>query len=183
VAKGILSFATLSGGIMKINLIEYADDLYITLKSQGIEFNKNGLPIFPKELLLYETPLELLPFNHRNETKDKSRTVISFYEEDEELYRHLNNLDFVAGECAGYMGITGFDLSPCIYWNIQQQKFNILLSQMITLYIVLKGSKVIPNYRIGLLETLPALLSYPKDSMFCVGSLGCSRKKIILNFG
>ena len=167
---------------MKINLVEYADTLYKKLKLQGIKFNNSGLPIFQKEFLLNDTPLEILPYYHRNKAKDKSRTVISFYEEDEELYHRLSKLDFVADECSKYMGITGFDLSPCVYWNIEQQKFNILLSQMITLYLALKGSKVIPNFRIGLLETLPALLSYPEDSIFCVGSLGCSRKVSDYNF-
>ena len=167
---------------MKINLVEYAETFYENLKSQSIKFNNSGLPIFPKEFLLNDAPLEILPYHHRNKAKDKSRTVISFYEEDEELYRHLVNLDFVADECSKYMGITGFDLSPCVYWNIEQQKFNILFSQMITLYIAIRGSKVIPNFRIGTFETLPALLSYPKDSMFCVGSLGCSRKVSDYNF-
>lgn len=161
---------------MYINLIQYAENLYEELKKNGITFNAYGYPVFPKEFLLNETPDEILPFHHRNAAKDKSKTVISFYEEDEELYHRLKKLDFVANECSKYMGIAGFDLSPCIYWNIQQQKFNLLLSQLITLYIATKGSKIIPNFRIGTLETLPVLLSYPANSKFCVGSLGCSRK-------
>ena len=161
---------------MKINLIEYADKLYTELKLWGIKFNKYGYPIFPREYLLNETPDDILPYYHRNEAKDKKKTVIAFYEEDEDLYRHLNSLDFVAEECSKYMGIIGFDLSPCIYWDIQQQRFNLLLSQLVTLYIATEGSKIIPNFRIGTLETLPVLLSYPRDSIFCVGSLGCSRK-------
>lgn len=166
---------------MKINLIEYADKIYTDLKDKGIEFNRYGFPVFPKEYLLNETPDEILPFQHRNAAKDKSKAIISFYEEDEELYHRLKNLDFVANECSKFMGIVGFDLSPCIYWNIQQQKFNLLLSQLITLYIATKGSKVVPNFRIGTLETLPVLLSYPSDSKFCVGSLGCSRKVSAFN--
>lgn len=161
---------------MKINLIELANNLYTDLKNTGIEFNRYGFPVFPKEFLLNETPEEILPFHHRNAAKDRVKAVISFYEEDEELYHRLKKLDFVANECSKYMGIVGFDLSPCVFWNIQQQKFNVLLSQLITLYIATKGSKVIPNFRIGRLETLPALLSYPTESIFCVGSLGCSRK-------
>lgn len=160
----------------KINLIEYADRLYLYLKEHGIKFNCHGFPVFPQEYLLTEIPDEILPFHHRNAAKDKSRTVICFYEEDDELYKILMNLDSVAEECSAYMGICGFDLSPCIFWDIRQQKFNLLLSQLVTLYIATKGIKVIPNFRIGNLETLPALLSYPKKSMFCVGSLGCSRK-------
>ena len=161
---------------MKINLIELANNLYTDLKNKGIEFNRYGFPVFPKEYLLTKTPEEILPFHHRNAAKDKGKAVISFYEEDEELYHRLKKLDFVVNECSKYMGIVGFDLSPCVFWNIQQQKFNVLLNQLITLYIATKGSKVIPNFRIGRLETLPALLSYPTESMFCVGSLGCSRK-------
>ena len=161
---------------MKINLIELANNLYTELRNKGIEFNRYGFPVFPKEYLLTQTPEEILPFHHRNAAKDRSKAVISFYEEDEELYHRLKKLDFVVNECSKYMGIVGFDLSPCVLWNIQQQKFNVLLCQLITLYIATKGSKVIPNFRIGRLETLPALLSYPTESMFCVGSLGCSRK-------
>lgn len=167
---------------MRINLIEYVDKLYVELKSRGIKFNKYGYPIFPSKYLLNEIPSEILPYHHRNAAKNKKKTIICFYEEDEELYRYLSSLESVAEECTKYMGIVGFDLSPCIYWNIQQQKFNLLLSQLVTLYIATKGSKIVPNYRIGSLETLPVLLSYPKGSQFCVGSLGCSRKISTYNF-
>ncbi len=166
---------------MKINLIEYTTNLYNKLRSYGIEFNQYGYPIIPKEVLVAETPEEILPYHHRNAAKDKSKTLIAFYENDEELYRHLGNLDFVADECSHYMGIIGFDLSPCIHWDIKQQKFNILLSQLVTLYIAIKGSKIVPNFRIGKLETISALYSYSAASMFCVGSLGCSRKVSAFN--
>jgi len=161
---------------MKINIIDFANNLYEKLKSSGISFNYKGYPIFPERFLLTKTPDEVLPYNHRNAAKNKAKTVICFYEEDEELYRHMNNLDVVATECSKYMGIVGFDLSPCIYWDIKQQKFNILLSQLITLYIAIQGNKIIPNFRIGSLETIEALNSYSTNSIFCVGSLGCSRK-------
>ena len=166
---------------MKIDLITYADNLYNYLKNQGIGFNQYGYPIVPKELLLDKTPDDILPYNHRNAAKDKSKALICFYEEDEELYRHLNNLDYVAAECSKFMGVVGFDLSPCIFWDIKQQRFNLLLSQLVTLCIAIKGSKIVPNFRIGKLETVSVLCSYPADSMFCLGSLGCSKKVSAFN--
>ncbi len=162
---------------MKTNLIRLAENLKEKLFGFGIKFNNYDYTSIPKELLLEEEPEEMLPYHHKNSAKDKKKTVICNYEEDNETYGRLNRLDKISDSCSEFMGIVGFDLSPCIYWDINSQAFNILLSQMITIYVAIKGNiKILPNYRIGALETIKSLRSYPEGSNFCVGSYGCSRK-------
>lgn len=73
------------------------------------------------------------------------------------------------------MGVCGFDLSPNIAWPVEQQLFNILLSQLYTAYLAVNGVKVIPNWRIGNLNTLKALNSYPRGIQFAAGALGSCR--------
>lgn len=82
----------------------------------------------------------------------------------------------------GNMKINLVECADTLYKNLKLQGIKFNNSGLPIFPIAIRGSKVIPNFRIGLLETLPSLLSYPKDSMFCVGSLGCSRKVSDYNF-
>lgn len=150
------------------------------LKKRGIKFTAEGYPIFREEFLLRETPDEIIPFEHRNSCKDQKRTVLCFFSGDKLLYRRLANLEKDLEIYSQYMGVCGFDLSPRVGWDIEHQRFNICLSQMVTVYLALNGIKIIPNFRIGdFNETFSAFLSYPENCPFAVGTLGCSyRKKI-----
>lgn len=165
---------------MKINLIKTANDLYCELKNLGIDFNVAGFPVFPEEVLLKDIPGEIVPFTKRKNAIQKERAVVCFFEEDEYLYRFMKNPDRYLMELKEYLGVGGFDLSPNIFWPSSQQRLNILISQMLTLYIAVKGSiKIVPNWRIGDLDTLGCLNSYPKETMFIVGALGSIRSRTI----
>ena len=167
---------------MKINLFRIASKLEKYLKEHDIKFNSDGYPIFPKEVFLTDVPNEIVPFNKKQYCKNKSKTVICFFSNDLEIYRRLNSIDQDIPIYKEYLGIVGFDLSPRTGWDDSKQKFNILLSQMATLYIALHGVKIIPNFRIGDLNTILALNSYPKHSIFAVGILGCSNRHINTNY-
>ncbi len=161
---------------MKFDVIGYTDKLYNQVKEYGIKFNKYNYPIFPEEFILREIPEDILPYEHRKAAKNKQKTIVCFFAEDEQLYKNFKNLETVAENCSEYMGIAGFDLSPCVYWDIKQQKLNILLSQLVTLRIAISGVKILPNFRIGDLNTIQALSSYPNNTIYSVGSLGCSKR-------
>lgn len=160
---------------MEINLPRLVIELQMELKSSGVEFTENGLPKFTNEMFLKELPDEILPFNKRHTAKDKKKTLICYFQEDESLYPRLKNLDKDIPELQQYMGIGGFDLSPDINWPLSQQMLNILINQLVTAYFAIHGIKIIPNWRIGSLDTLSTLSSYPKNSTFIVGTLGCYR--------
>jgi len=165
---------------MKNEIFKSFCELESYLKKNGIKFTPEGYPVFKEEFLLRENPDEILPFEHRNSCKDKKKTVICFFADDRQLYRRLPNLEKDAEIYSQYMGICGFDLSPRVGWDVECQRFNICLSQMATIYLALQGIKIIPNFRIGdFYETVSALRSYPENSPFAVGTLGCSHRKKI----
>lgn len=158
------------------NLLKLSDKLYTYLLNNGISFNQYGYPIVPRDMFLNEYPDEMIPFFCRNQaTHPKSKTVLCSFSNDDRIYTRLSRLDEDIKIYKEYMGISGFDLSPRINWDIRLQKFNILLSQMATIYVGLHGIKFLPNFRVGSWETINALSSYPHHSVFAVGTLGCAK--------
>lgn len=160
---------------MHMNLFSIADELYSHLIKVGICFTKEGYPIIPDEMILKDYPDEIIPFEHRNACINKHTTVLSHFSNDELLYRRLRNLEKDLDVCEEYMGVVGFDLSPRLGWNLEQQKFNLLINQLVNAYRAVNGIKILPNFRIGELSTISALDSYPSDCLCAVGTLGCSR--------
>lgn len=160
---------------MSMNLFSIANELYSHLINTGICFTKEGYPIIPNEMILKDYPNEIIPFEHRNACVDKQTTVLSHFSNDELLYRRLRNLEKDISVCREYMGVVGFDLSPRLGWNLEQQKFNLLINQLVNAYRAVNGIKILPNFRIGELSTIPALDSYPSNCLFAVGTLGCSK--------
>lgn len=132
-------------------------------------------------MILKTEPSEIIPFVHKNQCKDKSKTVVCFFEDDIELYRRLNKLEEDIEILKEFQGVTGFDLSPRLGWDKDTQKFNILINLMVNAYRGLNGIKLLPNFRIGNESTLHSLSSYPPNSNYAVGSLGCSKNHIETN--
>ena len=163
---------------MKRNLFNIFYELHSYLEAHKIEFTCDGYPIFSEKFILREVPTEILPFEHRNAAKDKSKTVICFFANDNLLYRRLMQLKKDLPIYKEFLGVCGFDLSARIGWSIESQKFNICLSQMATIFLALNGVKIIPNFRIGELETLSSLSAYPKNIPFVVGTIGCSQNEV-----
>lgn len=165
------------------NVFDLANELNVRLRKSGIQFNSCGYPVFPQEMILSDPPEEIIPYYCRNQAQSpKEKTAICFYTYDDRIYPRLFKLDEDIPVYLEYMGVCGLDLSPMIEWDIKLQNFNILLSQMATIYIGLHGVKIIPNYRIGSFETMNALHSYPRNTMFAVGALGCAKSKRLVEY-
>lgn len=164
-----------------MNLFKIADSLHSYLEENGIGFTENGYPIIPEEMILKDFPDEMIPFEHHNSCTNKQATVLSHFANDELLYRRLRNLEKDISICKEYMGVVGFDLSPRLGWNLEQQKFNLLINQLVNAYRAINGIKILPNFRIGELSTISALDSYPSNCLFAVGTLGCSRGYTSIN--
>lgn len=160
---------------MKINLIEVADSLYVKLSQRGVCFTDDGFPVFTSKMIMDDTPKDIVPYNQIRSITNKHDVAVCFFQEDERLYARLNSIEQDISRLKEYMGVCGFDLSPNMAWPVEQQLFNILLSQLYTAYLAVNGVKVIPNWRIGNLNTLKALNSYPKGIQFAVGTLGSVR--------
>lgn len=165
------------------NVFDLANELNVRLRKSGIQFNSCGYPVFPQEMILSDPPEEIIPYYCRNQAQSpKEKTAICFYTYDDRIYPRLFKPDEDISVYREYKGVCGLDLSPMIEWDINRQKFNILLSQMATINLGLSGIKIIPNFRIGSLETINALNSYPRNSMFAVGALGCAKGNRLVEY-
>lgn len=164
-----------------MNLFEIADSLCQKLVYEGIKFTRDGFPIIPEEMILRDYPDEMIPFEHRNASANSQKTVLTHFSNDEILYRRLKKVEDDIDICKKYMGVAGFDLSPRIGWNVEQQCFNLLLNQLINVYRATNGVKILPSFRIGDMSTITALDSYPPNILYAVGTLGCSKGYVSLN--
>ena len=166
---------------MKINLFEFCEKLKLELESYGVEFSDDGYPIFTEDMLLKKMPQYVTPIGHTYGALDKSKTLLVLFSNDENIYKRLENLNKDIPKYKEYLGVAGFDLSPRINWDIKLQKFNILINMMVGAYLAVHGVKIMPNFRIGCLETVDVLTHYPKHSWFAVGALGCAKGHVKLN--
>jgi hypothetical protein len=106
--------------------------------------------------------------------------LVSF-SNDENIYKRLLSLKEDVSIYKRYLGFGGFDLSPRINWDINLQKFNIVLNMMANVFLALNGVKIMPNFRTGCLDTMEILQCYPKNTWFTVGTLGCAQGRIKIN--
>lgn len=71
-----------------------------------------------------------------------------------------------------HKGFGGFDLSPRINWDVNLQRFNLLLSKLADAFLATNGVKLMPNFRTGCLDTFEVLSIYPPNTWYSVGALG-----------
>lgn len=160
----------------KMNLFKLYFELYSELRRYKIRFLASGFPRFRKSFFTREMPSEILPFRNRSQSQDKSRTALCTFCDDEYIYPRLNKLKKDIPIYKEYLAVVFFDLSPRVEWKTEQQRFNICLNQMASIYLALNGIKLIGNFRTGDHTTYETLYSYPENIPFFVGTLGCSRK-------
>lgn len=80
-----------------------------------------------------------------------------------------------------HKGFGGFDFSPRINWDVNLQRFNLLLSKLADAFLAINGVKLMPNFRTGCLDTFEVLSIYPPNTWYSVGALGCGRGRIKIN--
>lgn len=169
---------------MRQSPYELASNLERLLLSLGVRFRDDGFPEFPEEMILGSLPddLDILPFAHRRMASSKSSTLICSFENDADIYRCIAHLDDDIEQYRAYLGFCGFDLSARGGMDARLQRFNLLLNAMANTYLAVSaGIPMLPNFRIGGIETLEVLSLYPKGSIFAAGTLGCARGNVDYN--
>lgn len=161
-----------------IDLFRYAEHAQRELQKAGIRFGESGFPDlsafdYPREL---PADLEVWPYNKRNQAADPGRTILTFFESDPTLYGYVNTLDKVAANLSLYHAVTGFDLSPCLNFSVREQKAAILLNTLTNGLFLSRGIRVIPTLRIGSVETVTTLKSYPRNICYAFGAIGCGKR-------
>jgi len=164
--------------LLSKNMFLLIDDLIHFEKEHGVEFNKKGFPIFKKEHFLESLGKYMIPYSHRNDTIDKEETTICFYEPDRLLYGRLSfkRLTKIAETLKDYKGFVGFDLSIFKDFLYPFQEFYILANLVISMFLVLKGNKLIPNLRADQTGGESYFGLFNEAPLVCCGTLGCSRE-------
>lgn len=136
----------------------------------------------PDEIII---PSVAVPFSKRKTITNPSEEMLVFYEHDP-LFR-----DFVSVP-QNYMdelkSVSIMSTPDCSLYRdmpLWEQIANIGVSRSVGYYLQQQGKYVIPNVRWGdertytgySLETAPAFLGVPRNSIVSIGTYGCSRRK------
>ena len=164
-----------------MNLFKLAIELEEYLRERGVEFTEEGYPVFTEDMLLKEMPEGVCPIGQTYYVKDRSKYLLVSFSNDENIYKKLISLQNDVDDYLQYKGFGGFDLSPRINWDVNLQKFNLLLSKLADAFLAVNGVKLMPNFRTGCLDTFEVLSIYPPNTWYSVGALGCGRGRIKIN--
>ena len=141
----------------------------------GIDFDYNGLPMLPTEMQIKNIPLEMFPYKQRALASKPECTVICAFSQDTLLEQRIRCLRENLIEYKAYMGVTGFDLSIRIGMSLEEQLRIAKINKIIDCYFAINGIKVLPNFRVGDVASIPTILNYSKGSAYAVGVIGCKR--------
>lgn len=107
-----------------INYPALAATLSKKLEISGIKFTEYGYPIIPPDMLLRDFPsdIEMYPISHWRKADNKRKAILCWYENDNLLAGHINNIDKWIQIFKEFYAVTGVDLSPCVNADLEQQK-------------------------------------------------------------
>ena len=156
------------------NLIKWLDEKISFLKENGIIF-VNGMPIMPRAALYTGIPEMIETYAHRHCVPNEIRpqTLLSYFDNDDNLANRLFKIDDEIEEIRLYGGICGFDLSSCITMLRPRQKISLLTCAVFNCYVALHGIKVLLNCRVGDLTTMSLIDNIPPYTNIISGELGC----------
>lgn len=165
----------------RLNLFDLNSKLESELRSHGIPFTQFNYPDFHDFHFPMSIPsdYEILPIKKCQQASNRKKTIVCAFENDDELYASIHNLDKLIDKLRHeYYGACGFDLTVSADMEPSEQSAYLLANMLITGYMLVKGVRVIPNWRTGDAATTVALRSYPQHICFAAGTLGCAQYDI-----
>ncbi len=161
------------------NLIRWLDEKVTFLKQNGIKFI-NGMPVIPSEALYTGIPEMVETYAHRHcvPCGIRSKTLLAYFDNDDNLINRLFKIDDEIEELKQYGGICGFDLSACITMLRPRQKTSLLVCAVFNCFVALHEIKVLPNCRVGDLATMSLLDTIPPYTNLISGELGCHNNSL-----
>ncbi|MGI6033438.1 MAG: DUF4417 domain-containing protein [Coriobacteriales bacterium] len=159
------------------DIMEFIDRCTGYLADRGVGFDALGFPTVDKSWYLDEIPDQMVTYRDRNNgyIRDRSRTVICFFCEDERIYPRFENLFEDLEEYRSFMGVVGADVTVTSDMDIEWQEALMLANQLFAAVLGVSGVKIVQNLRCGSVETLRCLSSVPKGILCASGTLGCDR--------
>lgn len=157
-----------------MNEIELIDCYTAFLKNHGVQFYKNGFPIFEKSWYISTKPKVIAPYSKRQYYKEcKSEISICYFEKDAHLYPRLEKVFDEIRILANYHSVCMMDISISPLMLDEVQRFNILLNLLFTCVVAVHGIKIIPSFKTGNYETVKLLKKSIGDSKYWImGAIG-----------
>ncbi len=159
------------------DIMEFIEECTWYLAEREVEFDALGFPVMEKSWYLDEFPDQMVTYRDRKNgyIRNKSRTVICFFCEDDYIYPRLENIFSELEEYRSFMGVAGADVTVTSDMDIEWQEALILANQLFTAVLGVNGIKIVQNLRCGSFETLRCLSAVPKGVLCASGTLGCDR--------
>jgi len=157
--------------------LSYTRDVYLAYLIDGARRTLiDGFPIIEDWMVADKPPKFIVQWDRRKDVINPNETGISFYCNDPGFTPILNNPKAYTDKLNKYYCIIGFDASPYDNMPLVVQKSQIYLNLGLTYYYGRLGNKIIPNVRLGDMQTLPSLDAYPHNTLISVGTNGFVRE-------
>ena len=154
------------------------------LKSKNYPFDRDGYPVFKKEMFLTEIPELVVPVNQRKHKMlvHKGKVLITFFCSDKDIYRRLDKLIDEIDSYKQYIGVVGCDVTITKDMEPEWQRVIMLLNLLTMAVFSSNGVKIVLNTRQGSEETRDIIKRFPKNVMAASGFRGGNRKYDERNF-
>lgn len=158
-------------------ILQIIDKYIVYLKDRGFRFDKNGYPIFSKEMFLEEWAELIVPFTQRLNkiVRNKKKTLICFFDKDNHLYQRLLKVFDEIDEYKKYMGVIGLDITFTNDMDEEWQRLTSLLNMLFMAVLAANGIKIVLNTRSAALSTQDLFKNIPHGIMAASGFLGCKK--------
>ncbi len=149
------------------------------LRKNGIQFQKNGFPVFRTEVFLNEWPDLIVPYDFRGSriVTIPRKTLLCFYCSDSRIYPRLESVLEDISEYRRFMGTVAVDVTVTKDMDEEWQDATMLFHQLFMAVLAVNGVKVVPNLRTGKASTIKNFEGIPKNVMWSAGFLGCAKEQ------
>ena len=166
-------------GEFVMNEIQIVERFTTYLKEKGVEFTRDGFPIFKPEWIVTNKPTVVAPFNKRQYYKENKRDIsINFFSQDEYLYPRLERVFEEIQLFKEYHSVCMMDISISPLMLDEVQRMNLLLNMLYICVLAVNGIKIIPSFRTGDFDTLQLLMrSVGYSKYWIMGAVGTQRNR------
>lgn len=160
------------------------DELYLYLKDKDIDIDKNGYPVFRRNMFLDEWPDLVIPYTQRKNriVKDPEKTLICFFDADYRLYPRLGKVIDEISEYKRFMGAIGLDVTITEDMDEEWQRAIFLLNQLFLAVLAVNDIRIVINTRTAALNAEEVFRNIPKHVMAASGFLGCESVNDVNDF-
>lgn len=124
-------------------------------------------------------PIDMIPFDKRNEYKHQTELFVHFYINDEKFVQLLSNPDKYIEELRGFRGVISPDFSLYRDMPYLEQGSNTYVNRSLGHYMQSQGLYVIPNVRWSDRRSFDYCFDgLDIGGIYCISTHGCIKRKV-----